>query len=81
MQGRMQAPGFKLWRHHGLQTQGLLINYLFECGVHLDHQRVVALPLFDINYEDSTSRAADKSESLNVLKKKIQMTNFVHCLG
>lgn len=81
MQGRMQAPGFKLWRHHGLQTQGLLINYLFECGLHLNDQRVVVLPLFDINYEDSTSRAADKCESLNVFKKKIQITYFVLCLG
>lgn len=73
MQGRMEAPGFELSRH-GLQTKGLLINYLFQCGLHFDDRHVVVLLLFDINYEDTTSRSANKCESLNVQIKRIQIT-------
>lgn len=72
----MEAPGFELSRHHGLQTEGLLINYLFQRGPCFGDRRVCVLPLFDIN-DENINVSAHKCESLNGhLKKKIHIANY-----
>lgn len=78
MQGCTYASGFQLSRHHGLQNEGLPIHYLPQCGLYLDDQHVVVLPLCYIIYKDKTSRSVDRCESLNdyIKKKKISIINY-----